>query len=194
MKGCRPLLRDEVKRVLKSNDLSPRDSAMLTLGFSTGYRISEILSLRLSDVATPNGQIFDTVYVAHTKNGEGRSVRLNSDSKKALKRLVNERLNSGYSLNDPLFGGRTHQFKVAIKRQQAWRVIKRCFALAKVVGGKLATHSLRKTFAAQMKVALKGDLQQIQQALGHKSITSTVAYLGVDREKVDAAIGCLSYE
>lgn len=194
MKGCRPLLRDEVRRVLKVKNLSRRDAAMLTVGFSTGYRISELLSLRLGDVCNEQGTIFDNMYVAHTKNGEGRSVRLNTDSKKALKKLVNQRLAQNHALEAPLFGGRTNQFKMAIKRQQAWRVIKRCFELAKVIGGKLATHSLRKTFAARMKEALKGDLQQIQQALGHKSITSTIAYLGVDREKVETAMGELSYE
>lgn len=39
-----------------------------------------------------------------------------------------------------------------------------------------------------MKEALKGDLQKIQAALGHKSITSTIAYLGFDQGEVNQAI------
>jgi len=193
MKGCRPLTRIEVKQVLKAGN-SIRDNALLTLGFSTGYRISELLSLKICDVATTTGEIFHSVYVAKTKNGEGRSVPLNTDSRKSLKRLIAQLLEDGHDMNTPLFGGRKNQFKVAIKRQQAWRIIKKLFELAKVVGGKLATHSLRKTFASRMKEALKGDLQQIQAALGHKSITSTIAYLGFDIGEVNQAIQGLSYE
>jgi len=193
MKGCRPLTRIEVKRVLKNGN-STRDNALLTLGFSTGYRISELLSLCIKDVATTTGEIFNSVHVHKTKNGEGRSVPLNSDSKKSLKRLVAQLLKAGHSMLSPLFGGRKNQGKTAIKRQRAWRIIKDLFEVAKVAGGKLATHSLRKTFASSMKEALKGDLQQIQAALGHKSITSTIAYLGFDLGEVNQAIEGLSYE
>jgi len=193
MKGCRPLTRIEVKQVLKTGN-SARDNALVTLGFSTGYRISELLSLRVCDVATATGEIFHSVHVAKTKNGEGRAVPLNTDSRKSLKRLVAELFEAGHDMNAPLFGGRKNQFKTAIKRQQAWKIIKKLFEMAKVIGGKLATHSLRKTFAARIKEALKGDLQQIQAALGHKSITSTIAYLGFDIGEVNQAIAGLSYE
>ncbi len=193
MKGCRPLTRIEVKKVLKVGN-STRDNALLTLGFSTGYRISELLSLHIKDIATDTGEIFHSVHVSKTKNGEGRAVPLNTDSRKSLKRLVIELFEAGHDMNTPLFGGRKNQFKTAIKRQQAWKIIKKLFALAKVVGGKIATHSLRKTFAQSMKEILKGDLQQIQAALGHKSITSTIAYLSFDIGEVNQAIQGLSYE
>lgn len=195
MRGCQPLTRDQVKRVLKVTK-SNRDNAMLTLGFSTGYRISELLRIKICDVATATGEIFHSVHVAKTKNGEGRAVPLNTDSRKSLKRLVGELFDSGHDINAPLFGGRKNQGNTAIKRQQAWKIIKNLFELASVVGGKFtyATHSLRKTFAARMKEALKGDLQQIQAALGHKSITSTIAYLSFDIGEVNQAIQELSYE
>ena len=196
MHGCQPLTRQQVKQVLKVSINSNRDNALLTLGFSTGYRISELLRIRISDVATGTGEIFHNVHVAKTKNGEGRSVPLNTDSRKSLKRLVIELFEAGNDINAPHFGGRKNQGKTAIKRQQAWKIIKKLFTLAKVVGGKFtyATHSLRKTFAARMKEALKGDLQQIQAALGHKSITSTIAYLSFDIGEVNQAIQELSYE
>jgi site-specific recombinase XerD len=187
MKGCRPLTRIEVKQVLKTGN-SPRENALLTLGFSTGYRISELLSLKISDVATATGEIFHSVYVRKTKNGEGRSVPLNTDSRKSLKRLVAKLFEAGHDTNAPLFSGRKNKGRRAISRQHAWRLIKKLFELAKVVGGKLATHSLRKTFALRMKEALKGDLQQIQAALGHKSIASTIAYLSFDIGNVNRAI------
>jgi len=185
MKGCRPLTRIEVKQVLKTGN-SPRENALLTLGFSTGYRISELLSLKIYDVATATGEIFHSVHVKKTKNGEGRSVPLNTDSRKSLKRLVAKLFEAGHDTNAPLFSGRKNKGRRAISRQHAWRLVKKLFELAKVVGG--TTHSLRKTFALRMKEALKGDLQQIQAALGHKSITSTIAYLSFDIGNVNRAI------
>jgi len=196
MRGCQPLTRQQVKQVLKVSTKSNRDNALLTLGFSTGYRISELLRIKICDVATATGEIFHSVHVSKTKNGEGRAVPLNTDSRKSLKRLVFELLKAGHDMNAPLFGGRKNQFKTAINRQQAWKIIKKLFELANVVGGKFtyATHSLRKTFAQNMKEILKGDLQQIQAALGHKSITSTIAYLSFDIGEVNQAIQGLSYE
>ena len=196
MRGCQPLTRKQVKQVLKVSSNSSRDNALLTLGFSTGYRISELLQIRICDVATATGEIFHSVHVAKTKNGEGRTVPLNTDSRKSLKRLVADLFKAGHDINAPLFGGRKNQGRTAIKRQQAWKIIKKLFELANVVGSKFtyATHSLRKTFALRMKEALKGDLQKVQAALGHKSITSTIAYLSFDIREVNQAIQELSYE
>ena len=101
MKGCRPLTRIEVKQVLKISTNSKRDNALLTLGFSTGYRISELLSLHIKDIATDTGEIFRQVHVSKTKNGEGRSVPLNSDSRKTLKQLVSKLFESGHDINAP---------------------------------------------------------------------------------------------
>jgi len=56
------------------------------------------------------------------------------------------------------------------------RALKALFALADVLGN-VATHSLRKTFAAEIYRLLDGKLEKVQVALGHRSITSTVAYL-----------------
>jgi len=188
MKGCRPLTRKETKAVLKATD-SLRDNALLTLGFRTGYRISELLSLRICDVATPEGVIFDELYVEgkNTKTSEGRAMFINSDAKKAVKRLVLSLLKKGHQMTAPLFSGRKHTGK-AISRQQAWRLLKELFEKAKVVGGKLATHTLRKTFAARVKKELRGDLPKLQKALGHKSITSTIAYITFSEKRVKQAI------
>ena len=90
MKGSRPLTRSQVKAVLGITD-SIREKALLTLGFATGYRISELLSLTIADVST-NGVIhsYVTVKAGNTKTKEGRTVLLNSDAKKALFAAIGE--------------------------------------------------------------------------------------------------------
>jgi integrase len=46
--GNQTINRTEIKAVLKQAD-KPRDKALLVLGFNSGYRISELLSLRVKD-------------------------------------------------------------------------------------------------------------------------------------------------
>ena len=88
MKGSRPLTRQQVKGLLALTS-TIREQTLLTLGFCTGYRISELLSLKVSDVST-NGIIHShvTVKAANTKTKTGRTVLLNADAQKALRRLV----------------------------------------------------------------------------------------------------------
>jgi integrase len=191
MKGCRPLTRIEVKYLLShANNL--RDAALLTLGFCTGYRISELLSLKLSDVVDLKGRIYDSVSVKaeNTKTKIGRTVRLNSDAVKTLTQFITTRLKSGALLSEPLFisrksdGGELR----AISRVQAWRVIQVLCELADVVSKGVGTHSLRKTFAARIYEAVKGELGKVQIALGHANISSTISYLSFQQSDIDAAI------
>ena len=192
MKGCRPLTRREIKAALAVK-APARDHALIALGFATGYRISELLSIRLQDVVDARGRVLPSVYVRHTKGGGGRGVPLNSSARKALKRLVSEMLKAGKPLHFPLFGGRVGRGRKAICRQMANRIIKRLFEQARVVGGRLASHSMRKTFASLMRDRFSGDYQKIQKALGHQSITSTMSYLPVDEDEIYAAIAGLEY-
>jgi integrase len=188
MKGARPLTREQVKAVLKVTT-STREKALLTLGFCTGYRISELLSLRMSDIAT-NGVIHShiTVKASNTKTKQGRTVLLNSDAKKALKRLVDWLMAKGLS-DSPLFLSRKTRDgnAKAISRQHAHDVLKALFA---AIGefGNVSTHSLRKTFAKLAYELLGGKLEKVQVALGHKSITSTIAYLSFNHDDIDSAI------
>lgn len=188
MKGARPLTREQVKAVLKAAT-STREKALLTLGFCTGYRISELLSLRISDIST-NGFIHShiTVKASNTKTKTGRTVLLNSDAKKALKSLVDWLTAKGLT-DSPLFLSRkTRNGRAkAISRQHAHDLLK---ALFSAIGeyGNVSTHSLRKTFAKFAYDMLGGKLEKVQIALGHKSITSTIAYLSFNHDDIDVAI------
>jgi integrase len=190
MKGCRPLTRSEVKALISK--ANTRDSALLTLGFCTGFRISEILSLKINDVYDINGKIYDfvTVKASNMKTKIGRTVRLNSDAKKALTILVKERLKFGASKNSPLFESRKTNagYPRAISRIQAWRIIQMLCKLANVVAKSVGTHSLRKTFAARVYEAAKGELAKLQIALGHKNINSTINYLSFNQKEIDDII------
>ena len=190
MKGSRPLTRSQMKLLLNSTTETAREYALLTLGFCTGYRISELLSLRICDVAT-NGAIHShlTVKAANTKTKTGRSVLLNSDARKALYNLVAHLYLKKCNDSTPLFLSRKHtqagELK-AISRQQAHDILKALFAKIGEFGN-VSTHTLRKTFAARI-YEQTGKLELVQLALGHKSINSTISYLAFNNDDVDNAI------
>jgi integrase len=52
MQGCRPLSEEEISQVTQAFDgpFALRNQALLLLDVRTGYRISELLSLRVGDV------------------------------------------------------------------------------------------------------------------------------------------------
>ena len=191
MKGCKPLNRIQVRTVL-SKCKNILDKALLTLGFCTGFRISELLSVKIKDIANKQGIIIEEVSVkaCNTKTKQGRTVNLNNMARKALKELVDMLNSKGITQDNKLFVSRNHDNQGKIKsitRQRAWQLIKELFELCEIYG-KVATHTLRKTFAQEMYILLKGKLEKIQIALGHKSITSTIAYLSFNQVDIDNAV------
>ena len=188
MKGSRPLTRQQVKGLLALTS-SIREQTLLTLGFCTGYRISELLSLKVSDVST-NGIIHShvTVKAANTKTKTGRTVLLNADAQKALRRLVDV-IGTNANGQSPLFVSRKHDANgnlKAISRQQAHELLKALFAKIGEFGN-VSTHTLRKTFAARI-YEQTGKLEIVQIALGHKSINSTISYLAFGNDDLNRAI------
>jgi len=186
MKGSRPLSRIQVKEVLRVT-ASIREKSLLTIGFCTGYRISELLSLRVGDVST-NGQVHShvTVKASNTKSKTGRSVLLNTDAKKVITALL---ATIGIDSKTPLFISREHDENgevKAITRQRAHGILKALFAKIGEFGN-VSTHTLRKTFAARV-YEMTGKLELVQIALGHKSINSTISYLAFGNDDVDNAI------
>ena len=193
MKGCRPLTTEEVDLVSKSfgGMYAKRDTALFLLGVKSGFRISELLSLRLGDVIQ-RGRIVDRVRVQRRhmkKKTEGRTVLLHPDAKIALAKWVDKLKAANLSPTSRstyLFRSRKGRNR-PITRVHAWRAIREAYE-ANEMRGPLGTHSMRKTFANRVYDALEHDLVKTQRALGHKNINSTVQYLSFREEEIDAAI------
>jgi integrase len=88
MKGCRPLTEAEVALVQASfgGTYADRDKALFLLGVKSGFRISELLSLRIGDVSQ-HGRLVDRVTVPRRQmknTREGRTVRLHPEAKATL--------------------------------------------------------------------------------------------------------------
>ena len=185
MKGCRPLTRAEVDLVtshLRYGHNGVRNSAFFTVGLMTGFRVSELLSVDISDVFQC-GRVVDAVTVRRSAmkgKGEERTVKLNAKAKEALASWVEER----GVVDGPLFCSTAGK---RISRVQVWRIFNRAFEAIEMTGT-LGTHCMRKTFASRMYDGLGGDLINLQKALGHKWITSTSQYLSFKEDEINDAL------
>ena len=191
MRGCRPLNDEEVREVAMSfwGEHARRDKALFLLGVKSGFRISELLSLRLRDVQQA-GRLVDRVTVARRnmkKKLEGRTVLLHPDAKAALAGWLAE-LGNWCPLDSDTFIFQSRKGdNRPISRIQAYRILHEACDACELTG-KLGTHSMRKTFANKVYDALEHDLVRTQRALGHRNINSTVQYLSFREEEIDEAI------
>ncbi len=191
MKGCRPLEEDEVQRTLEAfcGPYALRDRALFLLGVRSGFRISEMLSLRLIHVA-PRGRLVERVTVERQhmkKKIEGRTILLHPEAKAALELWIEEMRSHGYMTSDTFVFQSRKGRNCAVSRVQAYRVLADAFERASITGN-LGTHTMRKTFANRVHERLGRDLLKTQRALGHKNINSTVSYLSFKQEEIDEAI------
>jgi integrase len=202
MKGSRPLSDEEVVQVAKSFSgvYATRNKAMFLVGHRTGFRISELLSIRVGDV-WQHGKSTEqlTVQRRHMKGGKAgktssRTVRLHPEARAALSvwlEILQKRLGGTLDPQTPDFCSRvkdaTTGLKRPISRVQAWRILQDAY-LSNELPGKLGTHAMRKTFANRVYELLNHDLVKTQRALGHANINSTVQYLSFREEEIDAAI------
>ena len=191
MKGCRPLTDGELALVHKSfgGTYAARDRALFILGVKSGFRISELLSLRVGDVYQ-QGRVVDRVTVPrrHMKRKmEGRTVLLHPEAKTALAawlQVLHRQVPTTPALY--VFRSRKGQNR-PIGRTYAWAILHAIYQSNGFTGA-LGTHAMRKTFATRVYNHLNHDLVKTQRALGHKNINSTVSYLSFRDEEIDAAI------
>ena len=190
MKGCRSFTDQEADEVASSfaGPFALRDRAIFTLGRYTGERISAILQLKIGDIVQ-GGRVADSViYRRANRKGkvEGRTVKLHPRAKTALTAWINHKAKKG-TLTADQFVFRSRKGSRPISRVQYHRILKDVVH-ARHLSGKIATHSMRKTFADRMYDNLGQDIFRTQRALGHRNINSTVQYLSFREADIDRAI------
>ena len=196
MKGTRPLDNDEIRRVSGcfTGMYEVRNRGLFMLGVSTGGRISELLGLRVGDVYQNKKPVSDLLYSKSiVKGGEvSRSVPVNADGRKAIDELVNwhRRHYGSIASKRPLFPSRHKSGTVPMHRQTAHAILKTAFMEAGL-NGHITTHSLRKSFAQRL-YDKTGDIYLVQELLGHRNISTTQKYLGVNYADAKAAVEAIA--
>ena len=166
----------EIDSLLGAIDLSRtegrRNKAMLETMYSCGLRVSELVSLRLSDLFIKEGFI--------KVKGKGNKVRLVPISGKAIHEINmympdRSKLNIAKGHEDFLFLNRCGK---ALTRVMVFTVMKN-LAAAIDMKKKISPHTLRHSFATHL-VEGGADLRAVQEMLGHESITTTEIYTHLD--------------
>jgi integrase/recombinase XerD len=165
----------EVEQLLKQPDgLLPtglRDKAMLELLYATGIRVSELISLNISDVNLELGYI-----KCYGKGAKERIVPLGS----IASRCVQEYLNKGRSkmvrsYEEPALFVNHHGNQLT--RQGFWKIIKK-YAMEADIQKEITPHTLRHSFATHL-LENGADLRSVQEMLGHADISTTQIYTHV---------------
>jgi integrase/recombinase XerC len=153
--------------------VAKRDTALLALLYGAGLRLSEALSLNLSDL--PKAKAADTA--ALTITGKGRKQRL-----VPILPAVREAIGD-YVRSSPFFGERDGPLFRGVRgaRLNPRLVQLQLQKLRPLLGlPETATpHALRHSFATHI-LAGGGDLRAIQELLGHASLSTTQRYTDVD--------------
>ncbi len=197
MAGTRCFTKQEERQLLRVvRKCSPRNRALITIQWFSGFRIREVLSLTIGSVYR-GGEIMDKIGIAprHLKGKRGatRWVPVLPEMHRALRHLM-WWLKLKFEIDPtlPLFPSRQRNADGslrAISRMQAHEIMKRTFLKANIVDdGRLGTHSLRKTFAQKVYENSGNNLLVVKSALKHSDIGTTVKYLEVGECNVTAAI------
>ena len=174
------LTEDEVDALLRApytdEPLGHRDRAMLELLYATGLRVSELISLRQSQVNFNQG-----VLRIVGKGDRERLIPLGDEAQRWLTNFIDgprmEILLERQT--DYLFPTRRGD---RMTRQAFWHIIKR-YAQKAGIEKKLSPHSLRHAFATHL-LNRGADLRVVQLLLGHSDLSTTQIYTHVARERL----------
>ena len=198
MKGTRPLDNNEIRLVSAcfTGTYEVRNRGLFMLGVSTGGRISELLSLRIADVWQNGKAVGDLLFERSiVKGGEvSRAVPVNRDGRAAIEAIIawHRGRYDNTKPDRPLFPSRHNSGSVPLHRQSAHQMLKKAF-IAAGLNGKIATHSLRKSFA-QRVYEQTGDIYLVKELLGHRNVATTQSYLGVNYADARAAVEAIVLE
>ncbi len=165
---------EEIDRIEAAIDVSTpdgqRDRAMVEMMYSCGLRVSEVCTLRLSEV------YMDEAYLSVT--GKGNKQRLVPMSPRAISEM--QAWLAHRALINPKEGEADYAFLSARRRMHLSRItvfanLRRHAELAGITRP-ISPHTLRHSFATHL---LEGgaNLRVIQMLLGHESIATTDVYM-----------------
>ena len=175
----KPFTRDEIRKirkVLKNRIDGKRDLAMFNVQVDTMLRTSDLRKLKVSDVRyKENQEIKDQFSLTMEKTGRTVSCVLDVEAQGSLQEWIAE---SGKDSKDYLFTGRKDPNK-PITDTHHRHLLKSWCRAAGIQAESKATHSIRKTKATIIYKETQ-NVEAVRKLLGHRSVTATSAYLGVE--------------
>lgn len=168
----------EIDKIIKAIDLSmpqgERNRAMLETLYGSGLRVTELITLKISDLFFEDGFI-----KVHGKGNKERYIPVNELNQKYIeiyRQNIRVHIPKIKGFEDTLFLNRNGR---QLTRNMVFIFLK---DLAQKAGikKKISPHTFRHSFATHL-LEKGADLRAIQQMLGHESITTTEIYMHLDR-------------
>lgn len=164
----------------KTEKPSKRNYALITLGLNTALRISDILTLKWSDIYDfEKKELYSHISLQEQKTGKFTTVILNPNAKEALLDLKAIR-----KINpDSYIFTKTTDPETPICRTTAYRIV-RTAAENTLHKENISCHSLRKTFGYHAwKQGTPPAL--LMDIYNHSSYNITKRYLGIEQDEKD---------
>jgi integrase/recombinase XerD len=171
----------EMVRLIDTPDVSRlrglRDRAMLSVGYASGLRVSELVNLTFGDVDLARG-----IVGALGKGGKRRLVPLGEVALDHVAAYLEARQAESGLVSKVLFAGPRG---APLTRQAFWKIVRR-YARIAGISFEAHPHQLRHSFATHL---LRGgaDLRAVQTLLGHSDVSTTEIYTHVTRDHVKKA-------
>jgi len=171
------LSENEINELISAIDLSKpqgeRNRTILETMYSCGLRVSEAVTLSISDLFFQEGFIR-----VIGKGNKERFVPIHQQAQKFILFYIKDirsHINVHKSYEDTLFLNRRGK---GLSRQMIFMILKD-LAIQIDLNKKISPHTLRHSFATHL-LKRGADLRAIQQMLGHESITTTEVYVHLD--------------
>lgn len=177
---------DQLKSIFSVQNVNKRsgirDKAILLLLYSTGLRVSELVSLNVSDVNLKTGE-----FAVIGKGRKVRTVYLNETAKSALQKYLNVRKDSFKPLFLRYSGKELENIdddgeNLRLTVRSIQRLVKK-YALNAGISVDATPHTLRHSFATSL-LSQGADLRSVQELLGHSNLSTTQIYTHVTNKKL----------
>ena len=172
------LSEDEINQLITSIDLSvsqgERNRTILETMYSCGLRVSELITLKISDLFFEEGFIR-----VIGKGNKQRFIPIHYTAQKYIlnyTKQVRNQMTPQKGFEDTVFLNRRGK---GLTRQMIFIILKD-LAIKINLSKKISPHTLRHSFATHL-LKNGADLRAIQQMLGHESITTTEIYVHLDK-------------
>lgn len=171
-------MQEVVKLLEQPGGRSPkeiRDKAMLELLYATGIRVTELITLKLSEVNMQMG------FILCRDASKERVIPFGSKARSALLDYLEHSRSSliGNGESDVLFVNCSGQ---PMSRQGFWKLMK-YYTKKAGIAADITPHTLRHSFAAHL-VENGADLKSVQEMLGHSDISTTQIYATMNHNHI----------